>query len=53
MLLTQKRDLEKNKWCEQKGIPLIRIPYWEINNLTIDDLLINSKFLLKKVDKNE
>ena len=26
-------------------IPLIRIPYWIIDKLTIDDLLLNSKYL--------
>lgn len=48
---TQKRDKIKNKWCEKYNIPLIRIPYWVIDNLTIDDLLLTSKYLLKKTER--
>jgi hypothetical protein len=28
----QSRDNIKNKYCEDKGIPLLRIPYWWIRN---------------------
>lgn len=38
----QNRDKEKNKWCKDNGIPLIRIPYTRFNNLTIDDLLLET-----------
>lgn len=31
------RDSIKNKYCIDKGIPLLRIPYWEFNN--IEDIL--------------
>ena len=30
----QNNDNKKNKYCEENKIRLIRIPYWEINNLT-------------------
>lgn len=30
---TQERDKIKNKFCKDNGIPLLRIPYWEINNI--------------------
>jgi hypothetical protein len=30
--VTQLRDKIKNEYCENKGIPLIRIPYWEKDN---------------------
>lgn len=30
---TQKHDKMKNEYCEKNGIPLIRIPYWENQNM--------------------
>ena len=33
------RDLEKNEYAKEKNIPLIRIPYMQLNQLTLDDLL--------------
>ena len=30
---TQYHDAIKNKYCHQNNIPLIRVPYWEKNNL--------------------
>ena len=53
MLATQKRDEIKNRWCKNNNIPIIRIPYWEINNLTIDDLSLNSRFLLQQELEDE
>lgn len=35
---TQYRDNIKNQWCKENNIPLIRIPYTKLNNLTIEDL---------------
>lgn len=37
----QQRDVIKNNYALNKKIPLIRIPYWELENLTIEDLLSN------------
>lgn len=37
--LQQERDERKNKWCKENNIRLIRIPYTEYNNLTIEYLL--------------
>lgn len=31
--LTQKRDRIKNEYCKNNNIKLIRIPYWEIDNI--------------------
>lgn len=43
----QRRDEDKNLWCKNNNIPLIRIPYWHLNNLAIEDLLLEtSKFIL-------
>lgn len=50
---TQKRDKEKNKWCLENNIPLIRIPYWHLNTLCLQDLLLDtSSFLIDKVETN-
>lgn len=32
--ITQPKDLEKNEYCKNKGIPLLRIPYTKYNQLT-------------------
>ena len=40
---TRNRDKIKNKFCERNGISLLRIPYWELDNI--------SKILDKKFDK--
>ena len=37
----QQRDQEKNNWAKQHNIPLIRIPYWEKENITLNTLLEN------------
>lgn len=39
LLTIQKRDSIKNKYCIDNNIPLVRIPYWKIDNLTLKDLL--------------
>lgn len=43
----KERDDDKTKWCKINNIPLIRIPYWHLNNLTIEDLRLNtSQFII-------
>ena len=42
----QKRDQEKNIWAKENHIPLVRIPYWEIDNITKEMLLENNTFLV-------
>lgn len=43
----QERDIIKNQWCKDNNIPLIRIPYWHLKDLTIEDLkLETSKFII-------
>ena len=34
----QERDNRKNKWAFENNIPLIRIPYWERDNITLEML---------------
>lgn len=43
---THKHDLIKSQWCKDNHIPLIRIPYTHFDNITIEDLkLETSKFI--------
>lgn len=39
----QKRDQEKNDWAIKNKIPLVRIPYWERDNITLD-LIFGDKY---------
>ncbi len=43
--IIHQNDLIKNQYAIQHKIPLIRIPYWERNNITLD-LLMNDKYLV-------
>lgn len=44
---TQRRDKIKNKYALDHNIPLVRIPYWELNNITLD-MIFGDKYLIKK-----
>lgn len=37
---TQQHDIIKTQWCNKHNIPLIRINYLQLKNLTLEDLLI-------------
>ena len=39
----QKKDNFKNKYCKQHNIPLVRIPYWDLDK-------IDEKYLLNKIN---
>ena len=42
---TQQHDIIKNQWCKENNIPLIRIPYTHLKELSIQDLILEtSKF---------
>ena len=41
----QKYDSIKNNYCDKNSIPLLRIPYWEVNNI--------EKILEKELKENE
>lgn len=46
------RDSIKNQWCKENNIPLIRIPYTHLNDLTIDDLILErSKFIWQQEEE--
>ena len=42
---THHNDLLKNQYCKENNIPLVRIPYWERNNNTLD-LILGDKYLI-------
>ena len=41
----QQRDKEKNEYALAHNIPLVRIPYWERDNITLD-MLLGDKYLV-------
>lgn len=43
---TKQRDGIKNRWCNSNNIPLIRIPYWHLKDLCIEDLLLETTTFL-------
>ena len=46
-LKTHERDMIKNQWCKENKIPLIRIPYTQLKNLCLEDLLLEtSQFII-------
>lgn len=49
--ITQKRDKIKNDYCKDNGINLLRIPYWELDNIEkiLDEELAGLKKDLKEV----
>ena len=44
-LLTEIRDLFRNQWAAAHNIPLVRIPYWEKDNITLE-MLLGDKYLM-------
>ena len=42
----QKRDDIKNEYCKKNNIPLVHIPYWERDNITLD-MIMGDKYLIK------
>lgn len=43
---TLQNDKAKNQLAKDNNIPLIRIPYWERDNITLD-LLFSNQYLIK------
>lgn len=44
---TQERDRRKNAYCLARGIPLIRVPYWDYDILTLKRILTNNDYRVK------
>ena len=40
----QKRDQIKNEYCQKNHIPLLRIPYTQLEKLTIQDLILGDNY---------
>lgn len=38
-------DQYKNQWCKEHNIPLKRIPYYELNNITLESIM-GDKYLI-------
>ena len=38
-------DTYKNQWCKNNNIKIKRIPYWELNNFTFEDIM-SDKYLI-------
>lgn len=53
LIRRQERDKIKNQWCKENNIPLIRIPYFHYNNLSIEDLLLETSKYIVKEDEGE
>ena len=49
----KQRDMIKTQYCLQHNIPIIRIPNVKLDNITIQDLSLNSKYLLRSEEKFE
>ena len=49
----QEWDRQKNKYCLLHNIPLIRIPYWELEDLTLQKLLSEPSFRVKSKYHND
>lgn len=49
----QERDRIKNKYCLLHNIPLIRIPYWEIENLTYKKIFNTPTFIVRNKFHND
>lgn len=46
---TIQHDKIKNQWCKDNGIPLIRIPYTHLKQLSLKDLILEtSNFIVKE-----
>ena len=46
--LQQKRDKVKNEYALSHNIPLVRIPYWERDNITLD-MIMGDKYLVREL----
>ena len=49
----KQRDTIKTQYCFQHNIPIIRIPNVKLENITIQDLSLDSKYLLRSEERFE
>lgn len=43
----QEWDRRKNKYCLMHGIPLIRVPYWDLDILTLNRVLTEPSYIVR------
>ena len=43
---TKNNDIIKNEYCKSNNIPLVRIPYWERDNITLE-MLLGKEYLIE------
>lgn len=48
----QKRDQMKNEWAKKHNIPLVRIPYWERDKITLD-MILKDEYLVSDFKEME
>ena len=46
LALVQQRDTAKNNYAFEHNIPLVRIPYWERDNITLE-MIMGDQYLVK------
>jgi len=46
---TKLSDKEKNEYALSNNIPLVRIPYWERDNITLE-MIMGDKYLVREAD---
>lgn len=46
LTVVQARDQQKNEYALSHDIPLVRIPYWERDNITLD-MILGDKYLVR------
>ena len=44
--ITYQNDLQKNQLAKEHNLPLVRIPYWERDNISLD-LILGDKYLIQ------
>ena len=51
LLQRKARDEIKNQYAKSHNIPLVRIPYWERDNITLE-MLLSDQYLIKEIGEN-
>ena len=44
---TKNNDIIKNEYCKNNNIPLVRIPYWERDKITLE-MLLGKEYLIEQ-----
>lgn len=49
----QENDRRKNAYCLRNGIPLIRVPYWDLDKITYEGIFNTDMYLVKSKYHND